>query len=176
MNTPARSVDLGPLTPNPSPPKRGRGEQEPHLLHVTRRTFLRDGIGSVALASLLASDGAADPTRRDPLAPRKPPQPAKANAVIVLHLSGAPPHLDLFDYKPELVKRNDQPIPESFVKGKRFAFTTGIPKLLGTPHRFRQHGQGGAWVSDVLPGIASCADDLCFLKAMWTEQFNHAPA
>ncbi len=146
------------------------------LLNVTRRTFLRDGVGSVALAGLLAGDASAGPTRRDPLAPKAPPQPAKAKAVIVLHCSGAPPHLDLFDYKPELVKRNDQPIPESFVKGKRFAFTTGVPKLLGTPHRFRRHGQGGAWVSDILPGIASIADDLCFLKAMWTEQFNHAPA
>lgn len=147
-----------------------------HPLHLTRRTFLRDGLGGVALASLLAGETPADTTRRDPLAPRKPPREAKAKAVIVLHFSGAPPHLDLFDYKPELVKRNDQPIPESFVKGKRFAFTSGIPKLLGTPHRFRQYGQGGAWVSDVLPGIASLADDLCFLKAMWTEQFNHAPA
>jgi hypothetical protein len=148
-------------------------------VNVTRRTFLHEGaagLGALALASLLADEVRADPTRRDPLAPRRPPQPARAKAVIVVHLSGAPPHLDLFDYKPELVKRNDQPIPESFVKGKRFAFTSGIPKLLGTPHRFRQYGQGGAWVSDVLPGIASLADDLCFLKAMWTEQFNHAPA
>jgi hypothetical protein len=145
-------------------------------LGLTRRHFLQEGalgLGGLALANLLAEGS---PTRRDPLAPRKPPLAAKAKAVIVLHLSGAPPHLDLFDYKPELVKRNDQPIPESLVKGKRFAFTTGIPKLLGTPHRFRQRGKSGAWVSDVLPGIASIADELCFVKSMWTEQFNHAPA
>src|SRR5436305_8973151 len=145
-------------------------------LGLTRRHFLQEGalgLGGLALANLLAEGS---PTRRDPLAPRKPPKPAKAEAVIVIHLSGAPPHLDLFDYKPELVKRNDQPIPESLVKGKRFAFTSGIPKLLGTPHRFRRRGKSGAWVSDVLPGIASIADELCFVKSMWTEQFNHAPA
>ncbi|MFO0877957.1 MAG: DUF1501 domain-containing protein [Gemmataceae bacterium] len=147
-------------------------------LDTTRRTFLRDGalgLGSLALGSLLAENRAAE-DRLNPLAPRKPPQPAKARSVIVIHLSGAPPHLDLFDYKPELVKRTGEPIPESFIKGKRFAFTSGVPKLLGTPHRFVKRGQSGAWVSDVLPGIASLADDLCFLKGMWTEQFNHAPA
>jgi hypothetical protein len=147
-------------------------------LLATRRTFLRDGalgLGGLALAGLLDEAGARE-TRRDPLAPKKPPLQAKAKAVIVIHLSGAPPHLDLFDYKPELVKRNDQPIPESLIKGKRFAFTSGVPKLLGTPHRFARRGKSGSWVSDVLPGIASLADKLCFVKSMWTEQFNHAPA
>ncbi len=142
---------------------------------TTRRLFLRDaglGVGAAALSSLFAQGAA----RTDPLAPKKPPLPAKAKNVIVVHLSGAPPHLDLFDWKPELLKRTDQPIPESLVKGKRFAFTSGIPKLLGTPQKFRQRGASGAWVSDVLPGIASIADDLCFLKAVHTEQFNHAPA
>ncbi len=146
------------------------------LLERTRRTFLRDGalgLGGLALASLLAE---ADDPRDNPLTPRRPPLPARAKAVIVLHLSGAPPHLDLLDYKPELVKRTGQPIPESFIQGKRFAFTSGVPNLLGTPQKFRQRGQSGAWVSDALPGIASLADELCFLKGMWTEQFNHAPA
>lgn len=96
--------------------------------------------------------------------------------MIYLHMSGAPPHLDLFDYKPELVKRTDQPCPDSLLQGKRFAFTSGVPKLLGTPQQFRQRGQSGAWVSDVLPGIASLSDDLCFIKSLYTEQFNHAPA
>jgi len=82
----------------------------------------------------------------------------------------------MFDYKPELVKRNDQPCPDSLLKGKRFAFTSGVPKLLGTPQKFSQRGKSGAWVSDVLPGIAEIADDLCFVKSMYTEQFNHAPA
>ena len=153
-----------------------------HAAYATRRAFLRDGVlglGSLALASLLAEDGRANevpnPTA-DPLAPRPPHFPGKAKAMIVLHLSGAPPHLDLFDYKPELVKRTGQNCPDSLLKGKTFAFTSGVPKLLGTPHRFAQRGKSGAWVSDVLPGIASIADDLTFLKSMWTEQFNHAPA
>ena len=105
-----------------------------HLQALTRRTFLRDssvGLGSVALASLLHADTpAAGP---NPLAPKKPHFPAKAQRVIYLHLSGAPPHLDLFDYKPELVKRTGQNCPDEYLKGKRFAFTSGVPKLLGTP-------------------------------------------
>src|SRR5262249_42286135 len=73
------------------------------------------------------------------------------------------------------VKRNDQPC-DDLLKGKRFAFTGSSAKFLGTPHQFKQHGQGGAWVSDVLPGIASIADDLTFIKSMYSEQFNQAPA
>ena len=72
--------------------------------------------------------------------------------MIYLHMAGSPPHLDLFDYKPELVKRNGQPCPDEFVRGKRFAFTSGTPKLLGTPRRFAQHGQNGVWLSDAIPG------------------------
>jgi hypothetical protein len=90
----------------------------------TRRHFLRDcSLGGLALANLLAGDGHAAPSRKDPLAPRAPHFKAKAKNIIVLHMSGAPPHLDLFDYKPELVKRTGQPCPESLTKGKRFAFT-----------------------------------------------------
>ncbi len=110
------------------------------------------------------------------MTPRQPHFAGQAKNVIYLHLSGAPPHLDMFDYKPELVQRTGQPCPDSLLKGKRFAFTSGVPKLLGTPQKFRQRGKSGAWVSDVLPGIAGIADDLCFLKSLYTEQFNHAPA
>jgi hypothetical protein len=147
--------------------------------HLTRRHFLRDcsvGLGGLALASLLGEEASAGAGRRDPLKPRKPHFKAKAKNVIVLHLSGAPPHLDLFDYKPELVKRNDQPCPESLTKGKRFAFTSGTPKLLGTPQKFARRGKSGAWVSEALPRLARIADDLTFIKSMYTEQFNHAPA
>lgn len=149
------------------------------LQALTRRHFLRSsavGLGGLALTDLLARDTRANTPAVDPLAPRAPHFPAKAKNVIVLHMSGAPPHLDMLDYKPELVKRNDQPCPESLVKGKTFAFTSGVPKLLGTPQKFRQRGSSGAWVSDVLPGIASLADSLTFVKSMYTEQFNHAPA
>ncbi len=149
------------------------------LAQRTRRHFLRDGtlgLGSLALAGLLTESSSAAEGSRAPLDPRLPHFPARARNVIVVHLSGAPPHLDMFDYKPELVKRNDQPCPDSLLKGQRFAFTSGVPKLLGTPQKFSQRGQSGAWVSDVLPGIASIADKLCFVKSMHTSEFNHAPA
>lgn len=147
------------------------------LLQRTRRHFLREsalGLGALSLAQLMADPAPA--TESSPLDPRKPHFEPRAKNVIFVHLSGAPPHLDLFDYKPELVKRNDQPCPDSLLKGKRFAFTSGVPKLLGTPQKFSQRGKSGAWVSDVLPGIASIADDLCFVKSMHTPEFNHAPA
>lgn len=148
-----------------------------HFLHQTRRHFLYEsalGLGGIALAAM--SEREAIGAVADPLQPRRAPRAPKAKNIIVLHMSGAPPHLDMFDYKPELVKRDDQPIPESFVKGKRFAFTSGIPKLLGTPQRFAQRGKSGTWMSDVLPQLASIADDLTVVKSMYTEQFNHAPA
>ena len=154
----------------------------------TRRQFLNQcqlGLGSVALSSLLASGGGPGsqlgqaygaPSVINPLAPKLPPQAAKAKRVIYLHLTGSPPHLDLYDYKPELVKRTGQDCPDQFVKGKRFAFTSGVPKLLGTPRTFTQAGQGGVWLSDALPNLQTVADEMCVIKSMFTEQFNHAPA
>jgi hypothetical protein len=149
----------------------------------TRRHFLGNaalGLGSLALAELLGQSalGALTQPRspRDPLAPRPAHFKAKAKSIIVLHMSGAPPHLDMFDYKPELVKRNGQNCPDSLLKGMRFAFTSGVPKLLGTPQKFAQHGKSGAWISEALPDLAGVADDLTFIKSMYTEQFNHAPA
>jgi hypothetical protein len=146
---------------------------------MTRRHFLRNSslsLGAIALADLLPARAATAPSPSDPLAPRQTHFAGKAKNVIFLHLSGAPPHLDMMDYKPELVKRNDQPCPESLLKGKRFAFTSGVPKLLGTPHSFRQYGKGGIWISDVLPHIASVADELTVIKSLYSDQFNHAPA
>jgi hypothetical protein len=144
-----------------------------HMHNLTRRTFLRDssvGIGSLALASLLNAETA------NPLAPKKPHFPAKAERVIYLHLSGAPPHLDLWDYKPELVKRSGQNCPDEYTKGKRFAFTSGTPKLLGTPRKFAKHGKGSVEMSDAVPHLHEVADDLCVIRSMNTDQFNHAPA
>src|SRR5262249_28718964 len=123
----------------------------------TRRYFLSRsalGLGGIALAAMEHEARAAG----DPLAPRLSQHAAQAKNLIVLAMSGAPPHLDMFDYKPELVKRNDQPIPESFVKGKRFAFTSGIPKLLGTPQHFAPRGKSGTVVSDVLPNLCRIVD------------------
>ena len=91
-------------------------------------------------------------------------------------MTGSPPHLDLFDYKPQLQKRDGENCPDEFIKGKRFAFTSGVPKLMGTPHQFKQHGQSGALLSDALPHLSKLADELTFIKSMTTDQFNHAPA
>jgi hypothetical protein len=151
------------------------------ILTKTRRHFLRDctlGLGGVALATRLGRPVSAGPRRPEvnPLTPRPPHFPAKAKNVIYLHMAGSPPHLDMFDYKPELVRRNGQDCPQEFLRGRRFAFTSGTPKLLGTPQRFRQHGRSGAWVSEALPKLAANADELTFIKSMHTDQFNHAPA
>lgn len=151
------------------------------LQHQTRRQFLQTtqlGLGGLALSSLLGGNASAAPESSvvNPLAPRTPHFTPKAKRVIYLHLTGSPPHLDLYDYKPELVKLSGQDAPESFIKGKRFAFTSGTPKLLGTPRKFAQHGQGGVWLSDAIPHLHSVADEMCVVRSMFTEQFNHAPA
>jgi hypothetical protein len=146
----------------------------------TRRHFLKQcqvGVGSLALAGLLAheSPGATQEVV-NPLAPKQPHFAPKAKRVIYLHLTGSPPHLDLYDYKPELVKLTGKPCPDETIKGKRFAFTSGVPNLLGTPRKFGQYGSGGVWLSDALPNLQTVADDLCVIKSMTTDQFNHAPA
>ncbi len=155
-------------------------QQTSRLLARTRRHFFRDcgvGIGSIALASLLDEKLFAAPTApENPLAPRKPHFPAKAKNVIYLHMAGSPSVLDLFDYKPKLNELNGKPCPESFYKGQQFAFIKGVPKLLGSPHKFARHGKSEQWMSNLLPHTASVADDLCVIRSMYTDQFNHAPA
>ena len=129
------------------------------------------------MASLAgAGQGAAGAGVVNPLAPRKPHFEPKVKRVIYLHMSGGPPHLDLFDYKPELVKWNDKPCPDEFLKGRRFAFTSGVPKLMGTPRKFGQCGKAGTWMSDAIPNLQKIADDLCVIKSLNTDQFNHTPA
>ncbi len=151
-----------------------------NLQGITRRHFLGKsayGLGAIALASLLKTNlSAGNNPPPNPLAPHLPHFAARAKRVIYLHLTGSPPHLDLFDYKPELVKRDGQDCPDAFLKGKRFAFTTGTPKLLGTRRTFSQHGKGGVWMSDAIPHLHSVADELCVIRSMTTDQFNHAPA
>lgn len=149
------------------------------LQSTTRRHFLTQstaGLGGIALASLLGQDSSAAETRPNPLAARDSHFPAKAKNIIYLHMAGSPPQHDLFDYKPKLVEMNGKPCPEELTKGERFAFIKGTPKLLGTPHKFAQHGDSGAWISEILPKISEQVDDLCFIKSMYTDQFNHAPA
>ncbi len=145
----------------------------------TRRTFLTQGglgLGAVALQSLMHHGAkAAEMGPENPLTPRKGPQPAKAKAVIYLHMSGAPPTLDLFDYKPKLNELNLQECPESLFKGKRFAFIKGVPKLLGHSHSFKQVGQNGLPVADILPHFRRIVDEVTVVRSMSTDQFNHAP-
>ena len=146
----------------------------------TRRHFLRQAgqfsLGAVAMNSLLGTSASGLSAAVNPLAPHKPHFPAKVKRVVYLHMSGGPPHLDIFDYKPELVKHNGEDAPDAFIKGKKFAFTTGVPKLMGTPHTFTQHGKGGIWMSDAIPNFHTIADEMCVVKSMFTDQFNHAPA
>ncbi|KAA5546885.1 DUF1501 domain-containing protein [Roseiconus nitratireducens] len=148
----------------------------------TRRHFLQQstaGIGAAALASLLADDApAADPPRSatDPLAARQPHFAPRAKRVIYLHMTGSPPNLDLFDYKPELVKRSDQDCPDAFLAGREFAFTTGTPKLMGSPRHWKRVGESGMWMSDAIPHFHDISDELCLVHSLHTDQFNHAPA
>jgi len=147
---------------------------------LTRRHFLKNsavGIGSIAFADAMAN--AADPPKspsENPLAVKKPHFAPKAKSVIFLHMSGSPPQQEIFDYKPKLVEYHMKPCPDELLKNQRFAFIQGHPNLLGTSYKFKQHGQSGAWVSELFPNVAKHVDDIAFLKGMWTDQFNHAPA
>ncbi|MCK0147995.1 DUF1501 domain-containing protein [Arenibacter sp. F26102] len=156
----------------------------------TRRHFIKDcvaGMGGLALGSFFMScnsflgnkDNAKIAlTERDinPLASMAPPFPAKVKSVIYLHMAGAPSQLEMFDYKPTLHKLNNQACPQSLLEGKKFAFIRGTPKLLGPQAEFKQHGESGNWVSNFLPHFSKVVDEVAFLKAVNTDQFNHGPA
>ncbi|TWT91607.1 DUF1501 domain-containing protein [Neorhodopirellula pilleata] len=151
------------------------------LLTETRRHFLKQstaGIGGIALGSLLAneSQGAGAAAAPSSLASKAPHFPAKAKRVIYLHMTGSPPNLDLFDYKPELARLSGTDCPDEFLKGREFAFTSGTPKLLGSPRQWKQVGQSGTWMSDAIPNFHEIADEMCVIHGMHTDQFNHAPA
>lgn len=148
------------------------------LQQQTRRQFLAGSglsLGALALSQLSGTATAA-PQPVNPLSAKDGHFPGKAKRMIFLHMTGSPPHLDLFDYKPELVRRSGQDCPDEFLKGRRFAFTSGVPKLMGTPRKFQQCGESGIWMSDAIPHLHGIADELCVVKSMYTEQFNHAPA
>jgi hypothetical protein len=147
-------------------------------LGFSRRRFLNRfgmGFGGLACAELLHREASAsgEPTER------VPHWPAKAKRVIYLFQSGAPSQVDLFDYKPQLNKLHGQELPEEVRRGQRLTAMSGnqssLP-LAGSPFNFRQHGESGAWVSDLLPYTAAISDELCFIKSMHTEAINHGPA
>jgi len=156
-----------------------------HSPVTARREFLGQtglglGLGRVALGWLLQQDrllaspvGDASP---NPLAPRSPMFPARANAIIQLFMAGGPSQLELFDYKPKLQQLNGQTVPPSFVEGKRFAFISNDAKCLGTTRAFKQYGECGAEVSELLPRTAEIVDNISFVRTMHTDNFNHGPA
>ncbi len=154
------------------------------LRDLTRRKLLKAtgyGIGSLALSAMLSESGFGalqqpQHHRTDPFAPKIPHFAPKAKRVIYLFMAGAPSQIDLFDRKPLLQKHNGEPIPAEFVKGDRFAFIKGTPRLLGSPHEFSRVGKSGHEISNLLPGLQSVADEIAIVRSMHTDQFNHAPA
>ena len=141
---------------------------------ITRRHFLKRcqvGLGSMALGSLMGGVSTASSA-----GPVKSKHFGKAKSVIYLHMAGSPPQLDLFDYKPMLNEFNNKPCPKEFIEGRRLPFFKGHPTLLGSPHKFKQYGQNGQWISNMYPKLPQLADDVTFVKSMYTDQFNHAPA
>ncbi len=154
------------------------------LRAVTRRHFFRQagfGIGAAALTSLLNQNlfaARTDPAVNavNPLAPRPPQFAPRAKSIIYLFMAGAPSQLDLLDFKPKLQELNGQHIPESMLKGERFAFIRGVPNILGSPYTFKKWGKSGAEVSELLPHLGEIADDISIVRSMTTTQFNHAPA
>ncbi|MEX2286187.1 MAG: DUF1501 domain-containing protein [Planctomycetaceae bacterium] len=153
----------------------------------TRRRFFSttaSGLGAVALSSLLRSDGvlrAASLTTSDdaanPLSPREPHFPGKAKSCIFIFLEGGPSQIDMYDPKPKLKELNGQRPPAELIKNIRFAFIKkDTVTLLGSPRTFTKHGQCGMDFSEQLPNLATCADDICMIRSMHTDQFNHHPA
>jgi hypothetical protein len=138
---------------------------------ATRRQFFGQaglGFGAIALQSLLARNGHADQADYR--------IPAKAKSIIYLHMAGSPSQLDLFEDKPALTKFDNQDCPKEYLEGKRFAFLKGVPKMLGPVFKYGKHGETGQPISELLPGLASVIDDVCVIRSMNTEQFNHSPA
>ena len=146
---------------------------------VSRRELFQNlgaGIGSIALGSLLNRDlhGATAPASQ--LAAKPSHFAARAKSVIFLHMVGAPSQLDLYDHKPVLQQNDGLPCPDEFLAGKRFAFLRGHPNLLGTRFRFSKRGEAGVELSELLPHLATVSDEICLIKSLHTEMFNHAPA
>jgi hypothetical protein len=151
-----------------------------HPRLVRRRWFFEQcgvGLGTMALGNLLSGSGYASPaaTPENPLAPKKPQFAPKARNVIFLFMAGAPSHLELFDYKPQLAKFDGTLPPADLLKGYRAAFINPSSKLLGPKFKFAKYGRCGAELSELLPHTAVIADDIAIVKSMVTDAFNHAP-
>jgi hypothetical protein len=146
---------------------------------LSRRWFLQEcgvGLAGIALGSLLAREAAARPAAQNPLAVRPPHHPPKAKRVIYMFQAGAPSHLELFDPKPELARRDGQLPPAELLKDYRAAFINPNSALLGPKYKFARHGQSGLELGELIPHIAGLADDLCLVRSLQTDAVNHAPA
>jgi len=166
---------MTPHIPNPTTPA--------DLLAVTRRQlFARTGlsVGSIALGSLLARDGLAAPSTATAATSAMPPKaghfPGRAKSVIFMFQAGGPSQLDLFEDKPKLREFSGKAPPKAFMEGRRFAFLKGNETLLGSKRTFAQYGQSGATLSNLLPHHRQIVDDVCFVKGLSTDVFNHGPA
>ncbi len=145
--------------------------------NITRRWFFQEcgiGLGAMALAQHFGTTAHAAASA-NPLAPKSPHYAGKAKNVIFLFMAGAPSHLELFDYKPQLAKFNGQLPPADLLKGYRAAFITPNSKLLGPKFKFAKHGECGAEISELLPHTAGVVDDIAIVKSLVTDAFNHAP-
>ncbi|XZE21858.1 DUF1501 domain-containing protein [Pirellulaceae bacterium SH449] len=151
------------------------------LVSMSRRYLFRQcgiGVGAMALGTLLGKDGLASELTNNAMSPKPPHFPAKAKSIIFLFMAGGPSQLEMLDYKPKLYDLNDQPIPQSYIEGKRFAFMDSSHRinLLAPKRQFFQYGDNGTWVSDLLPYTAKIVDDITIVKTCKTDLFNHAPA
>lgn len=154
---------------------------EEYLQTQSRREFLRSsgvGLGAMALGTLLEKSFAGESPQApvDPLAARLAHLAPRAKSVIYLHMIGAPSQLDLFDHKPQLAKFDGQQCPPELLKGKRFAFLGDELTLASSPYRFHRAGSSGQEISELLPHLATVADDITILKGLHTDEINHAPA
>src|SRR5579864_3421857 len=150
---------------------------------ITRRWFFQQcgvGLGRIALAGLFAgafSQSATSAlTAGQAMLPKRSHFPRRAKAVIHLFMAGAPSHLDLFDHKPKLAEFEGKPIPPSIIGGQRYAFIRSDAAVLGPRFHFSRHGESGAEIADIMPHFAKIVDDVCLIRSMHTDQFNHAPA
>ena len=137
------------------------------------------GLGGFALAQLFHQESLAAQSA-GPLAPKQPHLEAKAKSVIYIHMVGAPSHLDLFDLKGELQKRNGEDCPRELFESGKFAFVRDLPTMLGTPaekkYQFTPSGQSGLPISNLLRNLQSVADEITLIKSLHTDEFNHGPA
>lgn len=152
---------------------------EPHIPAIrTRRDILRaaaHGFGALALQDLLVKNGQAAPVRANPLAPKAGHLASKVKSVIFLYMVGGPGQMDTFDPKPALEKYAGQQLPDGLSAGPS-QFTKGNEPILASPWKFRQYGESGMWVSDLMPHLAECVDDICFVRSFTTDSVVHAPA